>query len=303
MSNLNQQFIYSIFFIALGYLLKRVGIIKERDGEGLSRIVFNITLPALIIVTFNNIKIDSSLILLLFTSMFYGFLMAGIGIFTFRKEKKNLKGMLAMMVPGLNIGLFAYPLVEGIWGHKGLLYFGMFDTGNSLIVFGVIYLIASYYASDDTNMSVKSIFSRIVRSIPFMTYIVVFLLNIIGWHLPHLIINVANIASGGNMPLSLLLLGIYLNFRFEKGYNRLIIRFLLVRYGVALILGILLFILLPFDKMFKYTVLIGFILPVSLSTVPYSVEFKYNSKFVGTVSNITILISFFLLWGIANIFI
>ena len=40
-----------------------------------------------------------------------------------------------MIVPGFNIGLFAYPLVEGIWGQEGIKYFGMFDMGNAFIVF------------------------------------------------------------------------------------------------------------------------------------------------------------------------
>ena len=44
--------------------------------------------------------------------------------------------------------------------------------------------------------------------------------------------------------------------------------------------------------------LIGFILPISFTVIPYSVEFGYDTKFVGTVNNLTIVISFLLMWGI-----
>ncbi|MFB9795296.1 hypothetical protein ACFFQG_32405, partial [Shinella granuli] len=98
----------------------------------------------------------------------------------------------------------------------------------------------------------------------------------------------------------LLLLGIYLNFTFEKGYLKLIMQYMAVRYLIGIVAGAGLFILLPFNDMFKYTVLIGLILPSSMSALPYAVEFNYDRRFVGTVTNMTIIISFLLMWLIAN---
>lgn len=300
MSGFNQQFIYSVIIIALGYLFKRFNILKEKDGEGLSRIVFNLTLPALIVVTFNDIHLDFSLVLLIVSAIVYGGLIASVGLFVYRKEASRIKGTLMMLVPGFNIGLFAYPLVEGIWGQKGLQYFGMFDVGNAFIVFGLIYIMGSFYSSEDVHLSVTFIVKKMLKSIPFITYIVVCLLNIANWHLPVPVIHVSRVISAANMPMSLLLLGLYLNFTFDKSYNRLILKLLSIRYVVGLVVGTLLFFLLPMGEMFKYTLLLGFILPTSASVLPYAVEFGYDQRFVGTVSNITVLISFFLLWGIGN---
>ncbi|GGH84533.1 putative permease [Pullulanibacillus pueri] len=301
MASFNQQFLYSVLIIALGYALKRFNILKAKDGEGLSRIVFNLTLPALIVVTFSDFVIDPSLLLLIASCFLFGLLVAAIGLFVFRNEPRKIKGMVCMMVPGFNIGLFAYPLVEGIWGEKGIKYFGMFDVGNSFLVFGLIYLIGSYYSSDDVKLTAKDISFKMLKSIPFMTYIVVFILSIIGIHLPAFIVDTSKIISVANMPMSLLLLGLYLNFRFDKSYNKLLYKFLGIRYLIGLGLGILLFFILPFDNMFKYTLLMGLILPTSVAVLPYSVEFDYNQKFVGIASNVTILLSFFLLWGMTNI--
>lgn len=289
-----------MIIIALGYLFKRFNILKEKDGEGLSRIVFNLTLPALIVVTFNDIHLDFSLVLLIVSAIVYGGLIASVGLFVYRKEASRIKGTLMMLVPGFNIGLFAYPLVEGIWGQKGLQYFGMFDVGNAFIVFGLIYIMGSFYSSEDVHLSVTFIVKKMLKSIPFITYIVVCLLNIANWHLPVPVIHVSRVISAANMPMSLLLLGLYLNFTFDKSYNRLILKLLSIRYVVGLVVGILLFFLLPMGEMFKYTLLLGFILPTSASVLPYAVEFGYDQRFVGTVSNITVLISFFLLWGIGN---
>lgn len=302
LSSFNEQFIFAIIIIALGYILKRFNIIKEKDGESLSRIIFNLTLPALIIVSFTDITIEPSLFLLIIIGCLYGVMMAFIGIFIFRKEDRPTRGMLTMLVSGFNIGLFAYPLVGGIWGKQGIQYFGMFDVGNAIVIFGVVYLIGSYYSSEDTDLSLRIIVKKLSGSIPLMTYVVVCILAILDFKLPSLIIDVSEVISVANMPLSFLLLGIYLSFSLEKVYYKRIAKVLAIRYVLGLIIGIALFFVLPFNDMIKYTILLGLILPIPLSVLPYAVEFDYDRKFVGTVSNLTILISFVLLWAIANIF-
>ncbi|WP_226035394.1 AEC family transporter [Aquibacillus saliphilus] len=301
MESFNNQFLYSVLIIALGYILKRSNILKESDGEGLARIIFNITLPTLIIVTFNEIQFESSLFILILIAIIYGLFSGLLGILVFKNESRKTKGMLAMMVPGFNIGLFAFPLVEGIWGHEGIEFFGMFDIGNSFIVFGLSYLIGSFYSEDKVTFNFKRILGKVSKSIPLITYIIVCFLNSVGLKLPEIVVDVSGIVSVANMPLSLLLLGIYLNFSFEKGYGKLIAKLLTVKYVTGLGIGILLFVFLPFEATFKYMLLIALILPISASVLPYSVEFGYNRRFVGTVSNLTIIISFGLIWLITNI--
>lgn len=300
MENFNAQFVISFLIISLGYCLKKWNILKEKDGEAMARLIFNVTLPSLIIVTFHSITIDSSLMMLVVLGFVYGIIVAILGLFIFRKEARRDKGMLGMLIPGFNIGLFAYPLVQGIWGEVGIKYFGMFDIGNAIITFGVSYLIGSYYAKEDVVLNFKHVAGKMGRSIPLMTYVIIFIINLTGLPLPGTVIDITSVISKANMPLSLLLLGIYLNFSFQKSYWKGIGRVLGIRYGVGLFFGLLGFFLLPVDDMFRYTVLIALILPMATSVLPYSVEFKYNQRFVGTAANLSILISFVLLWVIGN---
>ncbi|MEH7495371.1 AEC family transporter [Neobacillus niacini] len=301
MSNFNDQFIFSIIIITLGYLLKRKNIIKESDGEAISRIVFNLTLPCLIMISFNNIKIDFSLIFIMINGFVYGIFLAFLGFLVFKKESRRIKGMMMMIVPGFNIGLFAYPLVEGIWGQEGIKYFGMFDMGNAFIVFGLTYLIGSFYSSDKNSFEFKQVFVKMSRSIPLLTYISICTISIIGLQLPPVILDVAGVISKANMPLSLVLLGIYLDFSLDKSYFNKILKYLTLRYVVGLSVGLFSFFVLPFDNMFRYTILLALILPMSFSALVYGVQFNYDKKLIGTVSNLTILISFVLLWGIGNL--
>lgn len=267
----------------------------------MSRIIFNITLPALIISTFNSMKLDISLAFLGITSFLFGILMCLAAIFAFKNEDKKLRGAFSMMLPGFNVGLFAYPVVEAIWGYEGLKYFGMFDMGNSITMFVTCYLIANYFSANDKPINFKTTSRKLFTSIPLMCYIITLIINISGLHYPEPVINICKVLGKANMPLSLLLLGICLNFNMDKIYRKNVIKVLSIRYIVGLAIGLIFFIFVPFGKLFKYTILIGLTLPVGMAVIPYAVEFNYDKRLIGTVCNITLILSFILIWIIVNV--
>jgi malate permease and related proteins len=300
---MNQEFLYIIMIISFGYLLKRLNILQEKDGEVISKIIFKITLPALVLVTFDSVKIETSLIVLPMIVLVYGIITACLGLFVFKNEERELKGSLLMLSSGFNVGLFAFPLVYAIWGIDGLTYFSMFDVGSSFVVFGICFIFASYFSEEGLKLNPVEILKKLGKSIPLMTYLIASILNLIHIQLPDTIINVASKISGANMPLSLLLLGLFLNFKFDKQYIKPMMKFLAFRYGLGLMIGLVLYFILPFDIMFRYTILIGLLLPVAASALTFAVEFKYSTnstRFIATMSNITILVSIVILYIFAN---
>ncbi|WP_449536533.1 AEC family transporter [Ferdinandcohnia sp. Marseille-Q9671] len=300
---MNQEFLYIILIISLGYLLKRVHILEEKDGQVISKLIFKITLPALVLVTFDSVEIDTTLILLPIIVLIYGVVTALLGLLIFKNEERELKGSFLMMNSGFNVGLFAFPLVFAIWGIDGLTYFSMFDVGTSFIVFGVSYILGSYFSKEGLRLKPIEIVKKLVKSIPLLAYIIASVLNYSGIKLPTMFIELASTISGANIPLCLLLLGLYLNFKFEKQLIRPILKFLAFRYGVGLVVGFTLFFLLPYDDMFRYTIVIGLLLPVAASAVTFAIEFKYsteNVRLIATTSNITILVSIVILYLAAN---
>jgi len=298
MSNVNMQFILSLAIIALGYIFKRIGLVKETDGEGISRIIFNITLPSLVITTFSTIVIDRTLMLMPVLSLVFGLIMTVIGLFVFKRENNKDKGMLSMLVPGFNVGLFSYPLIESVWGKEGLKYISMFDMGNSVIVFGVCYITASIFSMEGSKVDFKGVLKRAASSIPFMSYIVTLVVNLSGLHFPGLMLDITGILSKANMPLSLLLLGIFLSFKFEKEHLVKMAKILGLRYGIGIAVGVIMYLFLPVEPLFKNILLLAFSLPISMSVIPYSVQFDYDKKFVGTINNMTIILSFLYIWAV-----
>ncbi|WP_145473222.1 AEC family transporter [Staphylococcus hominis] len=302
---MTEQFIIIILLIALGYLLKRINFIKSADSQVLSTLVLNVTLPSLVIVNLNNANLDLSFSILPIMMLIYGILAKVIMVALFRKYDNHVKGSVGMMAASLNIGLFAYPLVETIWPENGMIYFGMADIGGAIIMFGVTYFVGSYYSEGSDQFNFKFLGKKLISSVPLVTYIVMFILNMANIHLPKASIDFFTIISKANMPLSMILLGIMLSFRIEKQFLPIAVKYLIVHYGLGCIAGLLVHFFLPTsDDMIKTTLLITWLLPVGVAIIPYSIQFKYKTlPLVGMVTNISIVISIIIIYIYQAIFV
>ncbi len=302
---MTEQFIIIILLIALGYLLKRINFIKSADSQVLSTLVLNVTLPSLVIVNLNSANLDLPFSILPIMMLIYGILAKVIMVALFRKYDNHVKGSVGMMAASLNIGLFAYPLVETIWPKNGMIYFGMADIGGAIIMFGVTYFVGSYFSEGSDQFNFKFLGKKLISSVPLVTYIVMFILNMANIHLPKASIDFFTIISKANMPLSMILLGIMLSFRIEKQFLPIAVKYLIVHYGLGCIAGLLVHFFLPTsDDMIKTTLLITWLLPVGVAIIPYSIQFKYKTlPLVGMVTNISIVISIIIIYIYQAIFV
>jgi malate permease and related proteins len=306
MADINYIFFLSLSIIIIGFIVKKLGIITEKDGKVIGKIIINITLPALVLNTVTNIQINLTLVLLPFICILYSLLLVSIGFFIFKNKPAEEKGLFLMTIIGFNIGLFAYPLIRGIYGETGLHYIAMFDIGNAIIIFGVAYTIGAFYSerkkSDfEENIRIKTVIVKLITSVPLLALITALSINLLGFEFPVFIIDFLDIFSRANMALTLLLLGIYLNFKFEKGKWKDILKVLGVRYSLGLITGLFLFFFLPCEDLYNEILLIAFILPIGMSVIPFTLEFDYDENLVGTLVNLSIIISFGIMWLIVFI--
>ena len=106
---MTQTFIMIIALILTGYLMKRLNYIKEAEGGVIAKLIFNLTLPSLVIVTLSSVKIEPSLMLLPVIMVIYIVIAKLIVIILFLKYNNQIRGSVGMMAAAFNIGLFAYP--------------------------------------------------------------------------------------------------------------------------------------------------------------------------------------------------
>ena len=303
MADVNVIFLLSISIVAIGYLVKKLNILKETDGDTIAKIIFNITLPAVILQVTTTIQFELSLVLLPLISVVFGLFMTFLALLVFRKHPPNIKGAMIMTMIGFNVANFFFPLVEGIWGQPGMQYIALVDAGNAFTIFIICYIMSTIYSPKNqenvVKINAKYILKRIVRSAPILSYIVALIINFSGIVIPSFFSELLDILARANSALALLLLGVFLHFKFGKAEWISIIKVLALRYSVGLLVGLTLFFLLPpsiFSPLFRIIICLSLILPVGLAVIPFSVENGYDQKLVTMVVNLTILISFGLIW-------
>lgn len=302
---MTEQFVMIILLIALGYFLKRINYLKATDSQVLSTLVLNVTLPSLVIVNLNSADLNMSFSILPIMMIVYGIVAKIIVIWFFRKYSNQMRGSVGMMTGSMNIGLFAYPLVNAIWPEKGMVYFGMADIGGAMIMFGLTYFVGSYFSEGGDQFNFKFLGKKLIQSVPLVTYIVMFTLNMSNIHIWKPAIDFFSILSKANMPLSMILLGVMLSFSIYREYLPVTIKYLCLHYGLAIVAGTLVHFFLPVsDPMIKTTLLITWLLPVGVAIIPYSIQFKYKTlPFVGMVTNLTIIISIVILYVYQALFV
>lgn len=294
-ADVNDQFLISVCIILLGYLAKRTRFLTEKEGESIAQIIFNITLPALIIYVFSSLPLSPKLILLPVLGFSVGCVMCVCVLFIFRKSPRSIRGLMAMSLPGLNIGLFAYPLVEAIWGKQGLTYVAMYDLGNSYVVFLVCYMLGAMF-SGETSVTWRQLLKAMLRSLPVMTSLIALVINLSGYRLPGLVLETSAIISKANMPLSLLLLGMYLNFTFPADQLKILFQALGTKYLMGFTIGGLLCWLVPYDDLFRHTLLLAGVLPLPTMVLTYALILGYDRKLSGAMLNGSVMLSILFSW-------
>ena len=309
MTDVNIVFLISLTIIAIGYFLKSTKVLTEENGETIARIIFNFTLPAVILKVTSTITFEITLILLPIITILFALFMVLIGLVVFKKYPKNMKGLLIMSIIGFNVANFSFPLIEGVWGESGLQLIAMVDAGNAVSIFIICFTMGRIYSpkseNNENKINFKIMMSSLLKSVPLISYIVAIIINFSGILIPFFLSELIDMVSRANSPLALLLLGVFLNFKFQKDQWMMIGKSLLIRYMIGLGCGLLLFFLLPaifFSELFRIIITISLILPVGLAVIPFSVELEYEKKIITIIVNLSILISFGLMWILIVLF-
>ena len=98
-----------IAIIALGYILKRIGVFKEDDFKILSKVIIKISLPAVIIVNFAGSEISLSMIPILFLGIGCGAVYMVIAVIKSIRKSREQAAFEVMNLSSYNIGNFTLP--------------------------------------------------------------------------------------------------------------------------------------------------------------------------------------------------
>jgi predicted permease len=305
LSGPNTVFLVSLFLVALGYALRRFGVFDEKAGQTLTRLALYVTLPAVILSTVPQIPLTRSLLLFPLACLAAGTAAFLLGLRLYRRYEVRSRGVLLMSSLGYNNGLFAFPIAQAIWGAVGVQYLAVFDLGNVLLLLGVNYLVAAWYgaraAGRSPELSIGYILRNLLSSVPLVTYAVAVVMNLAGLRLPAMAGTFVDTAARANMPVVLVLLGVYLDFRTPSREIGAAAAVLALRTLVGLALGLSLYFLLPLEPLFRKVLLVALILPVGATVTPFAAAFGLNHRLAALAANASLVLSFVLFWVAVNL--
>ena len=283
-----------IAIIVMGYLLKRKGFFKASDFRIISKIVLNITLPCAVISNFNNLKIDMSLLFLIFIGIICNLVTVGAGYLVALKKSDDEKAFNMINFSGYNIGCFAMPYVQSFLGPIGVVATCLFDAGNSLLCTGGTYSIASAVAKTDGKTTLSSFIKKVFSSIPLNTYIIMLIVSYFNFQIPKPIIMFTDTVGAGNGFLAMLMVGVGLELNLKRSQIGKIVQTLSIRYGISIIMAFIFFIFLPFSLEVRQVLAIIVFAPVSAVSIAFTEKCNGDVGLASAINSSSIIFSYFL---------
>lgn len=298
-----------ILTVAVGYLLKKAGLLKSELASCLNRLVFKLFLPVMLFLNVYNIEslssVDFGYIIYVFLIIFAVFLIS-IPLVMLITKKHERRGALLQATFRSNFALIGIPVSTALFGVEGatiatLLSAAIIPVYNIL---GVISL--SLFGADGKKPNVKSILLGIIKNpliqsiaFGFVLLIIraVFIKQNISFRLSDIAVlfKVLEYLSSVATPLALLVLGAQFEFSAIKELRREIVFGTFMRIAAVPLLGIgLAYILKDSFSGAHFAAFVAvFATPVAVSSVPMAEAMGSDGALAGQLVVWTTLLSSF----------
>ena len=280
-----------IFIIVIGYIFKKIGIFGPKDYKIVTKIIMNITLPCALITGFANFKMDTSMLFIILIGFLSNIIMSLIGLILARNKDNKEKAFNMINLAGYNIGCFTLPYVQSFLGSYAVGITSFFDIGNSIMCTGGTYAIASGVAGEGDKQSIRGFLRKIFSSVPFDTYLLMFIVTVTGIKLPEVIYNVTSNLSAGNAFLSMLMIGMVFECNFHKEQLVKVISILSIRYLFAMIFASIIYFFVPFSIEVKHVLVILVFGPVPVLAPVFTGRCGCDEGLAGVINSLCIPIS------------
>ena len=162
----------------LAYGLKRLGIFQVKDRKIFANLIFNVTLPAMLVSSFSTASVDLWYIVSFVLGLLVNVLMLTAACAISAKKPPDLKGIYAINGAGLNLGNIGIPFLQNFF-PQSIPYLCMFDSGDSFFSLGTTFAIAEMRMGKKSGPKLRAILSSLLHSVPMITYVVMTVLSLL----------------------------------------------------------------------------------------------------------------------------
>jgi predicted permease len=281
--------VIAIFF--LGYLLKRLHLLKKEDADLFLKLAFYVAIPAFILLSVANIKLSTNIIFLPIISSAIILITFGISFIIGKQFGLNRSSFGVFLVGTMimNVG-FAYPFIIAAYGNEGLARASIFDFANALITFTFTFYLACKYGKNKKSQSVTK---KILYSIPIWALFIALLINFTKFSIPTVGVNFLQTLGNLTIPLVMISLGIYFNPKIVKFWP--LASMIFIRMFIGFLLGLFFVYLFRLQGLDRLIVLICASAPIGYNTLTFSSMENLDKEFAASVISYSILIGLILI--------
>ena len=279
-----------VAIIILGMVLRRVGFFKEDDFRVLSQIALMITLPAAVVVSFSQATLDANLLIISALGLGCGVVYVLVALVANLRSDRERRAFEVLNLPGYNIGLFAMPFISGFLGPMGVVTTSLFDTGNAVVCLGGTYGVADGIKNGG-KFSVWRVGKALLTSVPFLAYVFMIILRLIGWQLPAPVLKFADIVRGASTFIAMLMIGVGFKIKSDKTQIGRILKIVVLRYAVAAGLALIFWNFLPFDREIRTALVLLVFAPIGAATPAFTGQLKGDTGLSSAINSVCIVCS------------
>lgn len=276
-----------ILLFGLGYLLKIICAVKEKDADLLLNLVFNIALPSLIILSVSKVSLSFDLIYLPIMP-FFVVLITYFAAKLFSGWLNLPKATLGVFLIGSMIfnTNFVLPFIVAVYGEAGLARWSLFNFGSSLMIFSFVYYIAHKHSKE--YKGVNSLLKQLFLSPPLWALIIGIFLNLAGLGIPAVAGETLKLLADLTIPLVMIALGIL--FVPQIAGLRSLLPVIFLRMGGGFILGVILARVFGMEGLTRAVAIITSASPVGYLTLIFSTTENLDKKFAASLLSFSIFL-------------
>ena len=278
-----------LFLFLIGFFLKKKGILHKQQGRILGTILLYIVIPAIIINALSNVPINNSLLILpviaiIFVSLLlcFGYLLSWI----LRLSGKR-KSSFIICFPTLEGGSIGYSFMLIAFGAIGLSKIVVFDLGNSIFLYTIIFPLASFFG-EGKQKNPQQLIGEFAKNPIIWALVIGILLDILHIHFL-LLSNFLTVTGSALLLLVMVLLG--LEFEFSLNSFKLPLLNIILKTCIGLCLGLFLSFLFNLKGIDKATVLVASTLPPSILNIVLATDYELDIQYTADLLSLAILIS------------
>ncbi len=280
--------IIPIFLIAfLGFFLKRMRVFKIEHGDLFLKLVFYISLPALILISYNSILLKTSLIILPLASAFiilFIYLISRLLSGVLHLDRPSL-GVFYTGTLILNIG-FVLPFVITSYGDEGLARIILMDVSNGILAFSLVYSLAVKLGPG--KKSNRKTIKKLLQTPPLWAIAISIPLNLMEIRMPVLLIDFCEQLGALTIPLLLLSVGIYFNPKIIM--IKPLLSIIAIRMGLGFLLAFMIVEVFSIEGLNRIIIILGGAAPVGYNTLVFSSLEDLNKEFASSVVSYSLFI-------------